>query len=230
MRNPNTVDMVTAAGNYVWYDEPSLTVVDPEDIRIQTTNICRYNGALDWKLVKHLALVAFLVEYWSKQEGFELPEQEAALQAGYGASHDFHEIYCTDVVHGLKQYIPAYNKIESAWEEYVTEAVGLPWSRRNYPIVRKADVRALVCEMTYLGHPWAQEAHKKYGGAPTATEQQIFAIVQSLSLQECWEITWRAVVNARNILLFEDFIDEEEKEDGNNNGNPRTRHADQSMY
>ena len=193
----SNVDAVTAFGHEICYGKPELIHVDPEDIRVHTSNICRYSGALKWELVRHLALCVSLLPLYSQ---FLLDERGITLQQAYAAAHDFHEIYVGDVVSGFKKYLPQYREIEHAWEVEVHSQIGLPWEHRIYDVVRHVDVRSLVCEMWVLGHPAAEDVASQYGGTPTEEELEIFESVRSATLEECWNLTWRTVTKGRRLL------------------------------
>jgi len=189
------VDMITARGHIVDYSQPELTKIDPQDLRVHASNMCRYNGAIKWELIRHWVLTPLLL--------FTLPDAQTLcwsdliIQAGYAASHDFQEVYVTDVVSGLKNYLPAYNIIEASFEAHVHEQMGLPLKYRNNELVRKADLRALVVEMTALQHPAAARVSIQFGGYSTKEELESFRKVQALSLEECWEQTANFVSEAR---------------------------------
>ena len=188
------VDMITMSGAEIWYDQPEYTLVSWDDIRLQTSNICRYNGCLDWKLLEHLALCAYLAAVYADDA------DSAALASGYGASHDFHEIYCTDIVSGMKKHLPAYQAVESNWEQYVHDQIGLPWSDRPHKAVKYADGRALVVEMDGLGHPAMEHCSKIFGGLPTKREKAIFQLVHRASIDECWEVVMKSITSAKEVL------------------------------
>lgn len=194
LKNQSQIDMVTAQGHEVNYMYPRRTVVDPQDLKIHTKNICRYNGALLWQLVKHLALCTLLAKQRNPAHmmAYKTPKdiQERSIQVAYCSSHDFHEIYCTDVVSGLKKYLPQYKLIENVWEEYVHHYLGLPLHDRNDAFVLYVDRRALVIEMACLGHPATKLVSEWYGGPMTDIEQDIFNTVNNMSLDEAWTLVW----------------------------------------
>jgi hypothetical protein len=189
-------DMITAFGHEVRYDKPEQTTVDPEDLRVHSSNICRYSGAINWKLIKHLALVVKLVDlYYDKNP----------VHRAYAAAHDLHEIYCTDVVSGLKAYLPIYKKIEDSFEEHVHETLGLPWGLKDVDVIHFVDRRALIIEMAYHNHPGMEVALKKFKntpfyGRPTAAEMKIIHQVHKMSPNRCWDLVWRAVVTGREVI------------------------------
>lgn len=182
-----TVDMITSQGHPVWFLEPEKTPVDVRDLKTHTRNMCRYSGALEWHLVKHLALCVKLAE-----DRYGRSSKMPRI-AAYCAAHDLHEIYVTDVVSGLKKYLPEFRKIESSWEEYVHEEIGLPWDHRPSREVKFIDERALVLEMTFLGHPAADLIQRRHGGPPRPNEELVFTKIHAHTRPACWGIVWRAI-------------------------------------
>lgn len=195
MKTP--VDMVTARGHKVWFNKPHLTPVDPLDIRTHTINMCRYNGALNWHLIKHLALCVDLAYAYKP----EWPEVNIPLQAGYAAAHDFHEIIVGDMVSGLKKYVPEYRKIEADWEEHFHNSIDLPLEHKHNKFVTTIDRRALVVEMAMLSHPAADLVQQTMGGPISQAERKAMANIMKISLESCWQIVWTAVEKARAELL-----------------------------
>lgn len=195
--------MITAMGHRVDFKHPEYTIIDSEDLRIHTSNMCRYNGALNWKLVRHLNLCAKLIaidtEENMQRPAFD-PALDMAIQQGYAAAHDLHEIYVGDVVSGMKKYMPEYQKLETAWEHWVHGFIGLPIEQRDHKLIRHVDVRALVIEMDMLDHPAAERVATIYGGFASQTERQAFLTVARQSPEECWRQTWLAVTKAVNLL------------------------------
>lgn len=160
-------DMTTACGQYVYYADPYKTKILLDDLAIHASNICRYNGAVNWKLIQHLALCIEL--------GLDLQEHRATTRGiqrtaldqitlGYIALHDFHEIYVGDMVTGLKPHCGDYCLIENSWERWVHESVGLPkgHSVEDIGFVKMVDRAALCLEMYYLKHPAATITLNKY--------------------------------------------------------------------
>jgi len=191
------IDMVTSQGHVVKFDEPNKTTFDLEDIRTQTKNICRYNGAIVWKLVQHLALCVKLTNIYFP----ELSSQCRAILAGYAGVHDFHEVYVGDVVSGLKRYLSEYQKIEEAWENYTHNSIHLPLEFKDCDRVKHIDIRALVIEMHQLEHPAAPLVAKWYGGPPSSKENAIFYRVQNYTLEGSWRTITKAMRTARSKLL-----------------------------
>lgn len=200
------VDMITAFGHVVDYKQPKHTIVDPEDLRIHTRNMCRYNGALDWKLVQHLSLCARLIEVMDEVDRVKFNisrvclSQDHLIQQGYAVAHDLHEIYVGDVVSGLKKHLPEYRKIENIWEEFVHEQIRLLLAQKNNKLIKHVDIRALVIEMTVLGHPAAEYVQSKYGGVPTSSELHAMYITQQQSLDDCWKHSWYTLNRAVKLL------------------------------
>jgi hypothetical protein len=190
--------MITFSGHKVWFLEPYRTPIDLKDLYQHTKNICRYNGAIEWKLLWHLALCSRLVD---------AVDFESTVLKGFVAGHDLHESYCTDVVAGLKKHIPTYVDIEVNWETYTMSYLGLPWEYRDHSKVKYIDLRALVIEMTMLGHPAYQVVQDLYGGPPT--DQELKAYFWVLAHKNIPEILFQEVMTS--ITYASDLILEKEK-------------------
>lgn len=177
----NEPEMITAEGRDVWYLEPERTLVTQGDLFVHTMNICRYNGALNWPLLRHLALCNCLAP---------LPDVKA-----YASSHDLHEAYVGDVVSGFKQHLNCYRPIEAAWEAHVHKSIGLkfPLHEKLIEEVKHIDQRALVIEMDMLDHPGASLVASKFGGPPTIPEREFFLHVMFITMAQCWEIVWGSI-------------------------------------
>ena len=208
LRNP---DMVTTNGHFIYFDKPELAVVDSEDLRLGLSNIRRYNGGLDWTLNRHVLLVGKVILKLAKilvsvsiPEG-STREREVIVQAGFGVAHDFHEIYLTDVVNGLKKHLSNYSAIEDRWEEHVHNAIGLPYHRKQHRIVKDADMLALVSEMEYLGHPSAEMCQKKFGFTKDQVNRSVSLVskIAIMSEQQVWEEIKSILIPARHILWEE---------------------------
>ena len=213
----NPVEMITAFGHEVWFDKPHLTTIDPRDLKQHTSNICRYNGALEWHLIRHLLLVRDLVMINWDEPGITFEDQ--VIQAAYGCAHDLHESYCTDVVSGLKKQIPAYRVIEDAWECRVHQEIGLPIEYRNAAVVKHADQRALVCEMHILNHAGFEVVEELFGGPPSEAETKAFLVAQSTSKEAIWKKVWSTILLGKRLLKAK-LEKEEEIYDNETNGAP----------
>jgi hypothetical protein len=181
-------DMTTASGVFVCFDDLASLDVRTEDIRLATSNICRYNGFLDWRLLWHLALCTMLAEHYQKTG-----QVKDELTPAFAAMHDFHEVYVGDMTSGLKKYCPDYCLIEDQAEIAVHDFFGLSLVKRNKSEVRYVDLRALVLEMWCLGHPARIRCAGLYGGTPTQEEIDIFEAVRKWTADECWEAVIGAV-------------------------------------
>lgn len=160
-------DMTTASGQNVFFSYPEQTKVLLEDLTIHASNICRYNGAIQWKLIQHLALcIDLAVDYQDYLKTYinYKPVAINTINRGYVALHDYHEIYTGDMVTGLKAHCKDYSKIENNWERWVHKSMGLP---KGHPVedvqfVKLIDRAALCLEMSYLNHPAAKITLNKY--------------------------------------------------------------------
>lgn len=201
--DPNRpVDMITASGHSVWFDQPERTGIDMRDIKIHSTNMCRYNGAVQWRLIQHLCLCVELAPLYT----YLLPKDPFSchpiIQTGYAAIHDFHEIYVGDVVTGFKQHLPDFQRIENNWEQYLHDYLGMPLDKKDTPFVKTIDMRALAIEMDQLKHPAAARIGKAVGYAKDS-EKAIFQKVSKMSLEECWIIVNKALHDAQILYSTE---------------------------
>ena len=58
-----------ASGEGVWFEHPERTRILPMDLRVHLSRLCRYNGALDWSVLQHLALCVELGTLYSYRPG-----------------------------------------------------------------------------------------------------------------------------------------------------------------
>lgn len=185
-------DMTTICGHWIYFDKPEEATIDLEDLRIHTSNICRYNGAIDWKLQQHLMLCLLLAQHYAPIRLREQKPTEHKIQIAFAAAHDLHEVYVTDLVSGLKRHLPDYRAMEALWENRVHESLGLPLCYRNEDFVKYIDMRALAIETTCIGHPGAEIISKRVGGYVDQTEIDIF----NKSWNYGGERPWREIISA----------------------------------
>ena len=193
----SNVDMITTCGHVIDYSDFEKTTIDMEDIRISTTNLRRYNGGLDVTLLQHLVLC-----YLIAKNLLGTGEHKDILTPVYAATHDFHEIYVTDVTGGLKKYLTEYNTIEKGAEEHVHNMIGLPLRYKNFEEVLWVDNRALVAEMSHHGHPGAAVCAERYGGPMTDVERVLIRSVYSKTNEELWEMLHGVVLQGQKDLAF----------------------------
>ncbi len=190
--------MITARGHKIDFSRPDQLVMDFEDFRIHTSNTCRYNGALDWKLVRHLWLTGELLrmnyvdnkEYMSNYKDVDPAELKAGFSdplIALGYAHDLHEIYVGDMVSGLKKHCSEYCSVENIWETEILTRLGLHKTSVSLKdLVKWADYRALYIEMESLGHPAAPLIQSKAGGTMTEKETAIFKICKQKHISSLW--------------------------------------------
>ena len=201
-----SVDMITAFGHSINYLHPEKATIDTEDIRVHTQNMCRYNGAIKWELIRHLVLTPRVLYQPPFQHSPDI-KYNWTLQKAFCAAHDFHEYIVGDMISGLKKYIPDYNKIETAWEQRVHEAIALPLEYRNNRVVREADLKALVVEMTFLNHPAKKRVARRYQ-QPTSEDMKHIEHISSMSLEDCWREVWNTVLQGQAELQpHEDLLE-----------------------
>lgn len=205
------VDSITAFGNVIKYDDPSRTKVDLEEIRHHITNICRYNGARQVRLIHHLALCAYIAEIVPAhldhpRDGTDSPLYDYIVQRGYAAVHDFPEVYLGDVVSGFKKYLPDYKKFEELWDPYVHDQVGLPWQYRNAKLVKQIDNIALVTEMAATQHPAAERVKLQFTDMTIPADAWRAAeIILAKKPEHLWPSIHDAIIKAKvRLMVYED--------------------------
>lgn len=201
-------DMVTTRGHFIWFDKPELAYIDMQDVRLGLSNIRRYNGGLDWTLNKHVWLVADLMQNFVHPKGTEA-KREIEVQCGFAVAHDFHEIYMTDVVNGLKKHLPAYANLEDNWEAHLHNQIGLVYDRKDHALVKKYDMLALCGEMRALGHPSADMCRQRFDFTP---EETLYAANRVTDInREAEPVIWtyieKYLTRARHILWEEQLED-----------------------
>lgn len=174
--------MGTSAGHHMHYLYPEKTPIDLRDLRVHLARQCRYGGALDWSVLKHLALCVRLHDRFFRGLG-SLP---------YVAAHDLHEAYVGEWPTGLKQVLPGFHAIDKAWHEWVHRSFSLE-PGQFAEVVDYIDAYALAVEMEMLGHVFAAAAWSSAPGGPAekaldfwredfwwarnATDDEAFALV-----------------------------------------------------
>lgn len=186
-------DYTTASGHKINFGDTSTLIFDWDDIHIHTKNLNRYNGALNWKLIQHLALCIELVN------NIYHGNPELAAQV---AIHDFHEIYVGDMVSGLKQYCPGFQDVEEQWEEAVHQALGVP---RGGMDCKNIDLLALALETHYLRHKAADAIQQKLAESgwyfvPTSNmNQKAFHAIAHMTLDECFYLVKNTVLKYQSM-------------------------------
>lgn len=132
----------TASGLGVWFDAPERTPFVLDDVLVPLGRLCRYTGAIQWTVLQHTVLCILL----GRRRGYS-PRVLAHV-----AAHDFAEAYLGDVSTHLKRRLPAYQRIERAWEAHVEGALGLDDGGDARAQVKAVDVFARRVEMHALGH------------------------------------------------------------------------------
>lgn len=65
----------------------------------------------------------------------------------HGLLHDAAEAYLGDIVRPLKQFVPAYGRIEMRFDEAIAKRFGLEWTHEAHRAVKQADNVALRTEL-----------------------------------------------------------------------------------
>lgn len=188
--NADEVDGSTYSGQGIVYRYPAHTRVEWIDLRQHLARVPRFGGALDWPVLRHLALCVAL----AKAQGIARP------LLGYIAAHDFAEYILGDVPKALKEALPVYRMLERRWERHIYEELGLPMpSAAVKRLVKYFDTRALVIEMTRLGDPRSDHAAKLYG-APLPSELDAFKVVCEATETGAWRHVQREVMEAAELM------------------------------
>lgn len=220
---PKLPDMITYNGHFIWYDKPELLKVDMLDIQQSLPNASRYNGQIKVNLLEHSLLCAeltmFLMRGTDCKQFKNISLEEQQIQAGYAAVHDIHEIYVTDLVHGMKKHVDAYRAIETAFEVETHKQIGLPFEMKNPQLVKAADYACLVVEMSHHGHPAAQlcmeYAEATYGfRLPLRSMLNIAERIFRMSKEEQWEALLQYIIAARVLINKRKYTNEKEEGQG----------------
>lgn len=186
--------MKTYKGHLVDFNIPSNTTIDIDDIKFALSNIRRYNGHLDWPLLKHLVLCVCLAQY------NDYTDEEVA----YCAAHDIHEIYVGDMVSTLKPFVPEFVRLEKNFEYHVHDFFNLDnWClSENKCKTKWIDLRALCLEMTLF--PDNRFFALRIDLFPNLSfdeeEIQILHSIKRLSNEDAWEILSHALLLNRTDL------------------------------
>lgn len=129
-------NMVTASGGVFWPSAPSVFDVRIADVAAQLSRICRFNGALKkgiqiYSVAQHSCIVADNLP----------PELQLA-----GLLHDAAEAYVGDMIKPIKAALPDYCALENRVLEVLSIAFKVPLAELNHPLIKEADLRAVVTE------------------------------------------------------------------------------------
>lgn len=149
-------DMTLSSGELVWFDHPERTDIDPMDIKVGLSNICRYHGQYRYSVLAHSLLVA------------EILSAHSHRMSALGALHDFHESVVGD--QNPREKTEAFRKREDLWSDHIHLAFGVsPADHMEHRFIKFADRAALIAEMEVIGHPayeWPDDLWEKHGGRP----------------------------------------------------------------
>ncbi len=167
------------SGEQVFFLEPHRTEILWEDLDYHLPRIRRYNSGTEWTLLDHLVLCGYLLEVQWSLKTFR-PGIKARV-----VSHDLHEVNVGDMTNGLKKHCPDYKRIETIWEEYFQDWLGL--GRPNdYELaaIKDIDRRAVMLEAWLHATPIYTFMLGK-GIAPLHSEEmKLILEVASLSIEE----------------------------------------------
>jgi hypothetical protein len=184
----------TKSGQDIWYEDPSKILILEDDMFEALKNSRRYSGQLDVTILQHLALCVYLANHYGCKP----------LETSYVAAHDLHEAYVNDIPKGLKECLPEYQKIETAWEDYVHKHLGLlyPLPKEIQTRVTFIDLRALCVEIWHGG--WNQSNIRQWnpiyrvalgtGGIPTEKELECMTYVSCREDEVLWGTIMDAII------------------------------------
>jgi hypothetical protein len=186
-------DSITHSGEWIFFLHPDRTEIHLQDLYYASSNIRRWNGHLDFSLLKHLTLCVLL----AKENDYSLEE------VAHCAAHDLHEIYVGDVVTGLKKYIPQFIKIEKEWEYYLHDYFNLPnWDQSEFKTKTKIiDSRSLCLESTLFKDNRVLDLMQElFPNDPlTKREIELLKYVISLENETAWNIVFNALSFSKNL-------------------------------
>lgn len=181
------------SGVTVDYEDIESTEIRGDDLRIHLTRLCRYNGAVEFSVLQHLALCALLAEKWGP------------VVKGYAAAHDLHEAYTGDLNGKIKRLpwlADLWLEFESRWAAHVHRSMGLPWPlpEQVQDMVDAIDHRALFVEtFTCGGHENLVERLRQ-PQAVSAWEQDRANLVLGMRTPALWAVVSGAIRDARYAL------------------------------
>lgn len=146
----------TASGKLVNIENPTVDMIDIEDIAIGLSNYCRFGGQilLNYNVGQHSVLASFLAPPHLKK---------VALL------HDAAEAYLGDVIKPVKVIIgDKYAELEEKWTRVIFKKFGLDHSQINY--IKPIDNFLLQAESDYLRNQKFevfQELMESFGGDDT---------------------------------------------------------------
>ena len=142
---------LSASGKKFYYLEPTVDMVDQQDIVHHTSNICRFTGAVSqfYSVAQHSVFVAQIVKKMLDDEGVDRTVEywDQVLAA---LLHDSAEFIVNDIATPLKHAIRGkYDWIESGILRVIFEKYGVDWGYHNAAL-KEADNIALQVERYYL--------------------------------------------------------------------------------
>jgi len=191
-------DIQMRSGACVWFLHPARTRVLMEDLVIHLERICRYQGTILVNDLQHSVFTAELARLW---------EMGGCLRA-YAAAHDLHEAYIGDLVTPMKDLLPGWGVLENAWMTHVHLELGLAWPPRSRvrSVVKVLDQRALVAEMTLLGHPAVERVRQETGMRSTDAELLMLRTVMAASTPTLARCLEQAIEGGRGRNVYGDVL------------------------
>ena len=172
------------SGAFVYFDDAARTAFSWNDVLISLSGINRYNGGIQWNLLRHHLLVWDLAKLYAP-ESMLRPVQKKLIV------HDIHECYVGDLVSGLKRFCPDFSRIELEFEYAVWDWIYQDRSDFTGPWIECAksiDSRAVVVETACTtGEPIYRHLLKNGAHALTKEEAEIFDRIAWLYTYEAEE-------------------------------------------
>ena len=136
----------TYTGKLFYPFKPSPKDVDVRDIAHGLSNLCRFSGqcAIFWSVAQHAMLAADLSLDLSHAD----PRIVQLLRTYAVLHHDDSEAYCIDLPKPIKNYIPAYEKMEDGVTKAINEALNVDISQNEF--VKTVDNQAFNLESSLL--------------------------------------------------------------------------------
>ena len=135
----------TYTGKLFYPFKPSPKDVDVRDIAHGLSNLCRFSGqcAIFWSVAQHAMLAADLSLDLSHAD----PRIVQLLRTYAVLHHDDSEAYCIDLPKPIKNYIPAYEKMEDGVTKAINEALNV---KEQKEFVKTVDNQAFNVESSLL--------------------------------------------------------------------------------
>ncbi len=173
--------MQTASGKCFRPLEPTVDMIELEDIAHALANLCRYAGHTRWfysvadhsEIASHAIVLLDasdpdLVEAW--RDRANVPPIDALRLARGALLHDAAEAYLVDIPSPIKPHLTGYKEMERRVMEVIGQRFGVPIEDMEHPCVKHIDRVMLATEKRDLFGPPPQP----WGGLPAPLKRSIF--------------------------------------------------------